>query len=1256
MAYDGTLRFDTSMDTSGFQKDANSLHTVLKGLGVFKIIEQGFQAITASIDSAVSRYDTLNRFPKIMEQMGFSAGETDEAMRKLSDGVQGLPTALDSITGAAQRIASMTGDLVTAADLTVALNNAFLASGATTDAASRGMEQYMQIISRGKPEMEDWKTLQETMPYALQKVAESFGFAGTAATRDFYAALQSGEITVEQMNARFIELSTAAGGFADTARTATGGIGTAFTNMKTSITRGVAGVVESIDKGLSETRFKSIENVVQSTGKGIEAVLGVVAQAFGFLAENAEVVLPIVVAIGAAFLAWKVGSVLTGVISGIQTAALQMALYAASVNGAITADMIQTAGLTAKEVLIGVLTGSISIVTAAQWLWNAAMTANPIGLIIAAVVALVAVIVGLIAWLGKGSAAYEEQKKELEDLTEAHEEYEAQLEEDQSAAKQAIAKTKGQAEANSRLVDSLRTLIDTNDEAGSNNEAIAQTVDQLNAAVEGLGLTYDETTGALSANIDELEKYVDAQGQLSVIQAQEEEYNRLLGEQLDLQAKIRVEEERKQILAKQLEEGLITQGEYNDLIRRTDELLADYGETERQLALDVEAAYNAINASSKESATAQVNAFEAINGALDAEGRNLKQLALQYGMTTDQILAEMQEQGLSMADWSAKKAEMFTAEGQSLQGVANQWGMTKDEVVAHMDEWGMSLDEFAQHMEDTHTKEGLDLDDLAAKWGTTAEAIKLEMDNMGLSMQEWSDQQDEAWAAYEETVKEHTAGVVNGFKEIPGEYEQSAQEMLDILIHNKTRYAEWEAAMEEITRQLGPTAAEEFARLGPEATSAIQEILGSTELLDQYREVFGVKIDEATGVAVENWNDPTFIGAPSTAIDTSAQQVTANTALSTAMTEQMEGARAATEAVDFSAVGQNIAADMVSGLDSAAVAGAVQGMASAVSSNAGRVTSAVSSMSTSVQSTLNTMKTQAVNITTQMMASINSTVVSRTSTVRASIISMSTAAQTALRTMKTQATNTVTQMMTGINSAVISRANTVKASITSMGNEGVMALNTMKTQAVNITTQMMASINSAVVSRTSTVRASAAEAANSVVSGFQPMVSGAAGVANNMMGGIGIAMDNKAPSLYAKARSIANRIASIMAEALDVHSPSRVMVRLFENVMMGAYVGMDGMSGMLYREAESIADGITERLTIPPDVASTLVERMRAVTDRTPLGGVALVPQAAYAGAGGTTQYVTSLTQNITTPKPLSASEMTREGQDLLRRSRWQLP
>lgn len=1251
MAYDGTLKFDTSMDASGFQKGADSLSNIVKGLGAFKIIEQGFQAITSSIDRAVSRYDTLNKFPKVLQLMGFGADEASAATQKLSDGVQGLPTSLDEVVATSQRLTVLTGNLENSVDTTLALNNAFLASGSGAADASRGLVQYTQMLTKGKVDIISWRTLQETMGYALQKTAEAFGYAGQSAQNDLYAALLNGVITFDQFNAKLVELDQAVGGFAEVAKQSTGGIATAFTNMKTRIATGVTAIIEGIDNGLSQTRFKSIENIVSSSGTVIKNVLTSIAGAFEFVASKADILVPAIIAVGAATTTYKVataaatlaakatgvaldGNITKANLSAIATGLLTKAKTALTVatGSATTALAMLTAGegtaaqvgalLTVQEATMaavkGVLTGQIGLATAAQLIWNAALTANPIGAVIALIVLAIAVIaalvvgiIALIGWLKNESEEYKKQKEELEGLTKAHEEYEAQLEEDQTAAEQAIAKTKGQAKANSDLVTSLRNLMDTNDEAGSNNAAIAQTVDQLNAAVEGLGLSYDETTGKLSASIDEVEAYVKAQGQLSVIQAQEEEYNRLLGEQLDLQAKIRVEEERKKILAQQLADGIIKQSEYNDLIKRTDDLLSEYGETEQELAADVQAAHAAIDKAAKESATAQVNAFEAVNGALDAEGRNLKQLALQYGMTTDQILAEMQEQGLSMADWSAKKATMFTKEGQSLQGVANQWGMTTDEVLAYMDEWGMSLDDFAQHMKDTHTKEGLSLDDLAAKWGTTAEAIKTEMDNMGISMQDWSDQQQAAWEDYEESVKERTEGVVNSFKKIPGEYDKSAKEMLEILINNKTRYAEWEAAMEEITRQLGPTAAEEFAKLGPEATSAMQEILGSADLLDQYRDVFGVKIDEATGTAVENWNDPNFIGAPSGAIDSSAQLVTQNTALTDAVTGQMEDAKAAAEAVDFSEVGQNIAADIVDGLNSADVNGAMQNITSAIQSNTGRVTSAITSMSTSVQ--------------------------------------------TALRNMKTQAVTIATQMMTEINSAVVSRANTVRASVTNMGNGAITALNTMKTQAANVTMQMMTNINSNIVSRTATVRSSATAAANSVVSGFQPMVSGAAGVAENMMDGIGYAMDRKAPSLYAKAREIANRIASIMASALDVNSPSRVMIRLFENVMMGIYVGMDGMSGMLYREAESIADGIAERLTISPDVANALVERMRAVTDGARLGGTTLVPQAAYAGAGGA-RYVTSLTQNITTPKPLSPSEMTREGQDLLRRSRWQLP
>lgn len=1333
MAYDGTLKFDTAMDSTGFQKDASKLGSIVKGLSVFKILEKGFQAIAASVDQAVSRYDTLNKFPKVLQLMGFSADEASAATQKLADGVQGLPTSLDEVVSTAQRLTVLTGNLQSSVDTTLALNNAFLASGSSAADASRGLIQYTQMLSSGKVDMVSWRTLQETMGFALQKTAEAFGFAGSSAQQSLYAALRDGEITFTQFNTKIVELDQAVGGFAEVAKTSTGGIATAFANMRTRIAAGVTEVIAGIDRGFSQTRFKSIENIVSSTGTAIKSILTSLAGAFEFVASKADILVPTLIAVGAAVTAWKVTATVAKVVQGFQTAALQVSLYAMSVNSAVIADAAQAAALTSKEVLVGLLTGKITLAAAATRLWNgvlgestllfvkeaaaqaastaatvahniataaqntatqaangglavqaalinaviiakikdtaatvahtvataahtlaekarsavigistgainlqtiatvaqtvatnaaaiatgvlsAALTilAGPIGIAIALIAALVVGIMALVSWLNQESEEYKAQKKELEELTEAHEDYKDQLDEDQAAADQTIAKLRAQTSATVDLVSSLRNLMATNDAAGSNNDAIARTVDQLNKSVEGLNLTYDETTGALSANIGEVEKYVKAQGQLSVIKAQEEEYNRLLGEQLDLQAKIRVEEERQKILAQQLADKTISQKEYNDLVKRSNDLLKEYGVTEQELALDVQAAHAAIDQAAKDSATAQVNAFNAVNGALDAEGKNLKQLANQYEMTTDQILAEMQEQGLSMEEWSAKKATMFTEEGQSLQGVANQWGLTTDEVLGYMDEWGMTLDEFSQHMEDTHTKEGLSLDDLAAKWGTTTEAIKTEMDNMGLSMQEWSDQQQAAWEDYEESVKERTEGVINSFKKIPGEYDKSAQEMLEILINNKTRYAEWETAMEEITRQLGPTAAEEFAKLGPEATSAMQEILNSTELLDQYREAFGVKLDEVTGTAVEDWNDPNFIGAPSSAIDTSAQLVTENTALAGAVTEQMEGAKAAAEAVDFSEVGQNIAADIVGGLNSADVNGAMQGIASAIQSNTGKVTSAITSMSTGVQTALRTMKTQAVNITTQTM--------------------------------------------TEINSAIVSRSNTVKASATSMGNGVISSLNTMRTQAANVALQMMTDINSAIVSRTGTARASATAAANSVVSGLQPMVPGAENVANNMMDGIGAAMDRKASSLYAKAREIANRIASIMADALDVHSPSRVMIKLFENVMMGIYEGMDGMSGMLFRKAESVADGIADRLTLSPDLANALVEHLRTVTDTTPLGGSTLVPQTAYAGAGGAAKYVTSLTQNITTPKPLSPSEMTKEGQDLLRRSRWQLP
>src|SRR5690606_9998092 len=146
-------------------------------IGITAAVAKGFNAVKNSVSGAVDRLDTLNNFPRVMERVGFSAEESQKSINKLSEGIDGLPTTLDDVAGTAQRIAIMTKDLDGAVETTLALNNAFLASGSDSANASRGLEQYVQMLSKGQVDLQSWRTLQETMGVALNDVAESFGFA-----------------------------------------------------------------------------------------------------------------------------------------------------------------------------------------------------------------------------------------------------------------------------------------------------------------------------------------------------------------------------------------------------------------------------------------------------------------------------------------------------------------------------------------------------------------------------------------------------------------------------------------------------------------------------------------------------------------------------------------------------------------------------------------------------------------------------------------------------------------------------------------------------------------------------------------------------------------------------------------------------------------------------------------------------------------------------------------------------------------------
>ncbi|MDG3141457.1 tape measure protein [Streptococcus suis] len=235
--------------------------------------QKGLQAITSSVGGAVERFDTLNKYPVVMKALGYSTQDVAKSTKLLSDGIDGLPTTLSDITKSAQNFAPLTGNATKAAKAAVALNNAFLASGASVSDTSRGMQQYTQMLATGKVDMMSWRTLMETMPVALNKVAASFGYTGKSAKTDLFEALKNGEITIDQLNDKFIELNKGQKGFAELAKKNSEGIGTSFSNLKNAVVKNMANMLKAVNKGFGEAGLGSI-------AKNIDGLKGIINATF----------------------------------------------------------------------------------------------------------------------------------------------------------------------------------------------------------------------------------------------------------------------------------------------------------------------------------------------------------------------------------------------------------------------------------------------------------------------------------------------------------------------------------------------------------------------------------------------------------------------------------------------------------------------------------------------------------------------------------------------------------------------------------------------------------------------------------------------------------------------------------------------------------------------------------------------------------------------------------------------------------------
>lgn len=344
-------------------KANRSIRDMAVAVGAVKLAGAAFNVLKNSVGDAVSRFDTMQKFPKVMKALGFSAQDSDKSIKKLSNGIEGLPTKLDDVVANTQQMTAITGDLGRSTNTVLALNNAFLASGASTEDANRGMQQFNQMLSTGTVDLESWKTLQETMPLALQKTAEAMGFTGKSAQRDLYQALKDGTVTFDQFQDKLIELGTGTGDLAKLAKENSLGIATSFGNLRNAVSKNLANILTKFDELVQKLSGKTIAQHIDSLKGGINS-------AGASIVKSMDKIIPLIQK-GTAFV--KEHSTAFKILGGIIVSV--------------------ASGFLAFNATIGILnsvSNAIKGVKSAFTLMKAAMMANPFALVIAGIAALTA--------------------------------------------------------------------------------------------------------------------------------------------------------------------------------------------------------------------------------------------------------------------------------------------------------------------------------------------------------------------------------------------------------------------------------------------------------------------------------------------------------------------------------------------------------------------------------------------------------------------------------------------------------------------------------------------------------------------------------------------------------------------------------------------------------------------------------------------------------------------------------------------------
>lgn len=228
--------------------------------------------------------------------------------------------------------------------------------------------------------------------------------------------------------------------------------------LQAPVKEAIKTIKKSFEDGGLKKAINTVKTILINLGKTITDIAKVVipplAKAIDIVADNLNILLPIVTTAVTAWQAWQIISAITALVKE----------HAASVTAESLAEAASLGTITLKQIAVGALTGEITLATAAQYAWNLAMSLNPAVLILTGITALTA---GIVAF----SAANGDATQSTDDLASA--------------------------EAN---------LQSANDNLGSSYEDIGSKFGDFMSKIEGSGSIFDNFNESILISDDEKQK------------------------------------------------------------------------------------------------------------------------------------------------------------------------------------------------------------------------------------------------------------------------------------------------------------------------------------------------------------------------------------------------------------------------------------------------------------------------------------------------------------------------------------------------------------------------------------------------------------------------------------------------------------------------------------------------------------------------------------------------------------------------------